>query len=436
MALPGIAERRSGDAMKLRVGAKRRRDDPGSSRIGTVTAAMIAGGRIAPLVERRRGMRSWQVIGSLLLHLLVLALVVLSVRPRRHPNQFVPPAQVAMVFENGGVPHPAAPKAQRLGPPERAHLAPPPAALSPVPPRVVARAAPPPVLQAVPPLGGVARAVPSPPAVVQTAPPAVQTAPAAPHPLASVPAPRAAAQPKVARAVQPAPERVARAAPPPPVLQAVAPPVVPARPVVPAQPSEQQYSVRLSQSELQAFLQPPSVPAPLPFVPAPLPVPPTPPRTVPPAPPAPPAQRYLVMNNMSYGGPPQGAAASPAPQSGRLNLALNQSVMRNAFAREFSIHGDIGPDWEAALSQWVNERKYYPEPALEMDQQGSVAIRLVVARDGSVLNVTLLQSSGSPFLDQAWLGMFRGARVPPFPPGTPSNEITLEATMHYILVND
>lgn len=141
------------------------------------------------------------------------------------------------------------------------------------------------------------------------------------------------------------------------------------------------------------------------------------------------------MNNMSYGGAPQ-SADSPSPQSGRLNLALNESTLRNALSREFSIQGNIGPDWRAELSQWVNERKYYPEQAIEMDQQGAVMIRLVVERDGTVRDVTLLESSGSPFLDSAWVGLFQGARLPPFPPGTPDNQITLEATMHFILVAD
>jgi protein TonB len=145
------------------------------------------------------------------------------------------------------------------------------------------------------------------------------------------------------------------------------------------------------------------------------------------------------MNNMSYGAPPPGASAGapapPSPQSGRLNLALNESVMRNAFGNQFTIHGEIGPDWRAELSQWVNERKYYPEQAIEMEQQGAVMIHLVVERDGTVRSVTLEQSSGSPFLDSAWLGLFQGARLPPFPPGTPSSQITLDATMHYILVN-
>ncbi|HTU55569.1 MAG TPA: energy transducer TonB [Acetobacteraceae bacterium] len=315
------------------------------------------------------------MVFSLLVHLLVLALLVLSVKPRQREEEFVPPAQVAMIFEHGGAAHKAAPRSRLHGPPEQPH----PAAL--------------------------------------------------PHPLARVSPPR-----PVQRTL-PAPAHLALARPvPSPVRPA---PSAPRRPP-PQPPSEQQYAVRLEpNAEMQALLQPPPLPAPRPFVP--LPVPPVPPRHVPPAPPPPAAPHYLVMNNMSYGAPPPGASAgAPAPpsaQAGGLNLALNESVMRNAFARQFTIQGNIGPDWRAELTQWVNERKYYPEQAVEMDQQGAVMIRLIIERDGTVRDATLLQSSGSPFLDQAWLGLFQGARLPPFPPGTPSDQITLEATMHYILVN-
>jgi protein TonB len=279
-----------------------------------------------------------------------------------------------MIFEHGGSPHAATPRARLHGPPERPHPAPHP----------LARVSPPPVKRPAPAHLALARPVPSP--------------------------------------VRPAPS-VTRRPPPQP-------------------PSEQQYSVRLEpNAEMQALLRPPPLPAPRPFVP--LPVPPAPPRHVPPAPSPPVAPHYLVMNNMSYGAPAPGApagasaGASPPPsaQRGGLNLALNEPVMRNAFGNQFTIHGEIGPDWRAELTQWVNERKYYPEQAIEMDQQGAVMIHLVVERDGTVRSVTLEQSSGSPFLDSAWLGLFQGARLPPFPPGTPSSQITLDATMHYILVN-
>jgi periplasmic protein TonB len=287
---------------------------------------------------------------SLLLHMLLVAVLLVSIRGQRRPEEYVPPATVAMVFENGGAARTAAPKAARRGPPET--------------PQAPARLAPP---------------LPTPPRapLVRPEPPA----PLRPKPLPPAPAP-------------------------------------PAPSVEP-----QQYSVRLpSPSEAQALLlRPPPVPT-------------APPRPAqPPAPrPAPPLPHYVMMNNMSFGRRPP---AEPPPASRGLNLSLNQSQVQDAFAHEITVEGKIGADWLAELTQWVDERKYYPEPAIQFGQQGSVLIRMVIDRDGAVQKVTLLDSSGSPFLDSAWLGLFRGAHVPPFPPGTKANQITIQATMHYILIN-
>jgi len=442
MALPGIAKR-SGKAVRLLAPSMRARDEKVPSRARIMPRPVSASERMAPPVSWRV-MRSRPVIVAVLLHLLVLALLVVVVRPRRKPVEFVPPSSVALVFENGGAQQATAPKAKRIGPPERASPAPSPPALQPVQPRALARALPPPPVRS-PAVTQSPQVAPQEAPQVARSSPVPLPAPAAPRPLVEAPVPRPAPQPAFP------PARLALAAPPTPLRpssppraapSAAAPPTTAPAPLVTVpSPSEQQYSVWLPPSETQALLRPPSIPAPRPFVPAPLPVPPTPPRHVPPPPPqpvsapAPPAQHYLVLNHMSYGTPNE--TDTPAPQSsGRLNLALNQSLLNASLSREFNIQGNIGPDWRAELTQWVNERKYYPEQALELGQQGAVMIRLVIARDGSVRDVQLLQSSGSPFLDSAWLGLFEGAHLPPFPPGTPSDQVTLEATMHYILVND
>lgn len=199
-------------------------------------------------------------------------------------------------------------------------------------------------------------------------------------------------------------------------------PVLPRPPAAPPPPAAPGLSVRLpSAPEVQAFLQPPPLPRP-----APLPPPPPAPARKPAAPP-----HTLYLPSLSFGRAPQHAPAVP---SRGLNLALSQSELHRAYAPDFAIEGRIGPDWRALLSRWVDQRKYYPYSALEMGQQGSVEIRLVIDKSGKVDAVSLLQSSGSPFLDQAWLGLFRGAHVPPFPPGTTADRIIIRATMDYILI--
>ncbi|MGH7067920.1 MAG: energy transducer TonB [Acetobacteraceae bacterium] len=209
------------------------------------------------------------------------------------------------------------------------------------------------------------------------------------------------------------------------------PPAAPPVPPKPApRPAPPGVAVHLpAEAQMQAFLEPPKIarPAPLPEVaPAPAPQP-----SATPAPQKLPPHTLFVPS-LSFGATPK--ATPQAPGRG-LNLALNQSELQRAFAPAFAVEGKIDPDWLSELSNWVDRRKYYPYSAAEMGQQGSVELRLVIERNGQVAGVRLLQSSGSPFLDQAWLGMFRGARVPAFPAGTKAEQIIIRATMHYILVD-
>jgi len=141
-------------------------------------------------------------------------------------------------------------------------------------------------------------------------------------------------------------------------------------------------------------------------------------------------QKYTVMNDMSFGSP-----APPMPYAHKgLNLSLPESDAEAANAPEVTVHGDVGADWDAELDQWVNDHKYYPDSALEQGQQGSVKIHFTVDRKGNVTGLRLVDSSGSPFLDQAWLGMFQQNQLPPFPAGTKANTVTIDATLHYEII--
>lgn len=144
-----------------------------------------------------------------------------------------------------------------------------------------------------------------------------------------------------------------------------------------------------------------------------------------------PAPKYTVMNNMSYG-----STAVPTPDSKRaLNMDLAQSDSDAVNKPELAIKGDIGADWGAALSAWVEAHKYYPQAALEQGQQGSAEVEFTVDRAGNVTKVHLLSSAGSTFLDQAWTGLFAQNQLPPFPPGTKSDHIVVDATMHYEILH-
>ncbi len=95
---------------------------------------------------------------------------------------------------------------------------------------------------------------------------------------------------------------------------------------------------------------------------------------------------------------------------------------------------EVGPDWRNALIAWVNEHAYYPSQAAALGQQGAVRVLITANPDGRVLSVDVEKRSGSPWLDLALTGMFRGARLPPMPKQAGDQPVPFHFTMHYILV--
>lgn len=60
-------------------------------------------------------------------------------------------------------------------------------------------------------------------------------------------------------------------------------------------------------------------------------------------------------------------------------------------------------------------------------------VRFSVARDGHVLEVTLVRSSGSPTLDEAAQATFRNARMPPFTTDMTQAQTTVTVPIRYRL---
>jgi protein TonB len=219
------------------------------------------------------------------------------------------------------------------------------------------------------------------------------------------------------------------AAPPAPRPGPTSAATVPAPPPPPPPPQQ-------AETPPEVNLNMPSAPfATMQSMPEPMPQPPQPARPLP-RPPTPthtPPQRYLVMNDMSFGKPAPPTPPTPHAHQA-LSLNLPQSDAQAVNAPEVTIKGHIGADWEAELSRWVNDHKYYPDAAAEQGQQGYVRIEFTVDRYGHVTGLRLLGGSGSPFLDQAWLGLFAQNQLPPFPPNTKANHVTVDATMHFELI--
>jgi len=136
------------------------------------------------------------------------------------------------------------------------------------------------------------------------------------------------------------------------------------------------------------------------------------------------------MNGMSYGNP-----APPSPQARQaMNMSLPQTDTQAVMGSDFTIKGQVGADYMAELHKWVEEHGYYPDAAVEQGQEGISVVEFTVDRAGNVSAVHLLQSSGSPFIDQAWFQLFADNQLPPFPPGSKDDHITVEYTGEFSLI--
>jgi protein TonB len=144
----------------------------------------------------------------------------------------------------------------------------------------------------------------------------------------------------------------------------------------------------------------------------------------------PPPQKYIVMNGMSYGTP---ASPSP-PMPNGMNMSLPQSDAQAVMGSDMSVQGDVGADYMAELHRWVEQHGYYPNAAIAQGQQGNAVVQFTVDRAGNVSGVHLLQSSGSNFIDLAWFQLFAQNQLPPFPPGTKADHITVEYTGEFQLI--
>jgi len=137
--------------------------------------------------------------------------------------------------------------------------------------------------------------------------------------------------------------------------------------------------------------------------------------------------------DFSLGAPPAkpGAASFGQPL---LSLTLPHRGPADPTPYSVDTDADVGLDWRNALSEWVEEHSYYPSQAAEMHQQGSVRVLVTTLPNGRVTSVELERGSGSPWLDLALEGMFRGAKLPPLPKSAGDQPVPFHFTMHYILI--
>jgi TonB family protein len=323
--------------------------------------------------RRERWRRRAPLAASALLHLGFLLLVVLAVLTREKPPEPLPPPAYAVYYESGAPDRPSEPE----------------------PESQAERTAPP----------------PEPPAVA---------APPAPPPLPDQPVPEEPRPPT-------APPQLAEPAPPPPLPPPALPQAVP--PPAPPRPNPQ-----------VAVVPPRPEPTPLPLPPP----PPAPPRDAPRVEPVPtPAPQRLPGIYMpealalSRPQPPRPTPSRPEAPRRRLDLALGPLPPPGRFSvePETDVRGaKVGPDWRNAFRRWLDENKRYPENARVVGDQGTNRVELQVTPDGRVRSARLVRQSGSVWLDAGTLSLFRGANLPPFPPGADPAGVTVDLTIHYILI--
>ncbi|WP_211864604.1 TonB family protein, partial [Neoroseomonas soli] len=162
-----------------------------------------------------------------------------------------------------------------------------------------------------------------------------------------------------------------------------------------------------------------------------LPMPPPPPPSPPPATPRP------VPLDLTDRPPIRLGEADPsrpgAPRRG-LDLRPGASLPGPGEVENLRVRGaEAGPDWRNAFRQWLDRNLRYPREAAELGEQGPVTVRIVTGADGRVRGVEMRTPSRSIFLNYYSQSVFRGAALPPFPPGTAEEQVTIDLTINYIL---
>ena len=219
--------------------------------------------------------------------------------------------------------------------------------------------------------------------------------------------------PAQATSEPPAPPQVQAAPdvpPPPPVPPTEVPPPVPV-PDVPSPPPVQHAEV------------PP--PVAVPDVPPPVQQAETPPPPPVPKPPVPPPK--LVTEVHPLRPPPQHVAsrARTIPSVAPGHATAGQNAANHG--------GDAthGAAWMGKLKQWWDQHSYYPPEASQTNEGGDVKLHIVIAADGEVTSIEVVQGSGLSVLDAAAVEVFRNAHLPPFPPGAPAEAADVVVTLHY-----
>jgi periplasmic protein TonB len=88
--------------------------------------------------------------------------------------------------------------------------------------------------------------------------------------------------------------------------------------------------------------------------------------------------------------------------------------------------------WQGRLAAHIERFKRYPADARSRGEQGLARVAFTIDHQGHLLESRIVQSSGSPSLDQETLDMLARAQPMPAPPsGTPDRELSLVVPVRF-----
>ncbi len=149
--------------------------------------------------------------------------------------------------------------------------------------------------------------------------------------------------------------------------------------------------------------------------------------------PVPPPPPPLAQVRPQRASPQRAAARASVSQPGAPAHATGASAHAPAGQNAAGQAGDAnsGAAWMGKLKQWWDQHSAYPKEASQTNEGGTVKVRIVIASDGQITSIEVVQSSGLSVLDEAAVAVFRNARLPVSPSGTPAQPADVVVTLHY-----
>ncbi len=238
--------------------------------------------------------------------------------------------------------------------------------------------------------------------------------------------PRAGAAPRLRVAAEPVPPKA------PPVLgrttKAMAPPGPPPPPVERPETFAGLVAPQMARdpAPVAPAMSPVAHPAPARHDPGMRPVAPDPDALAPPQPPAVagtlarsprpaprPALPEIAVHNAA-----QPAPTAPAPAKRAAGAGGGAAAGRSAMTPEPGRQAALGASWAARIQARIARVHRVPRAVQRRGQGGRAVLRIVVARDGTLISVAVVQSAGTALLDRAAVQSVRRAgRLPAAPAG-------------------